>query len=346
MDFAPGSQADTIAAAPASPRARRRLSAHPAFAPMLGLWGAGVGLAVVLVLPVALIEAVAANLSSDLPAQTARLVLAGGAALGLAVLAYGAARLLGRRHPGAAPVLAYGMGRALGRRDHRSAPMRSEPLEGIDPLDPANELGSDSFDAPLPAGLFARDSDWLPEPPADETLAAEAAAELAAVRAASMPAQAAREIAPERPLSPPCELDLAGFAALPGRNAVWVKDEEALDENWDSEAAQEPVEPNPDPALVSAIARLRAVPPAELSLCEMVERFAAALHDYQEARLVGGDTLAAPKEREAMLHEALGALGQVTNAGRGGQAAAGSGPALRARLWAEVDEVREQRGAA
>jgi hypothetical protein len=130
---------------------------------------------------------------------------------------------------------------------------------------------------------------------------------------------------------------------------VWVHDPEPEPEpelEGPAALSPEPVpEPNPDPALVSAIARLRAVPPAELSLCEMVERFAAALQDYQAARAASGDTEAARREREAVLSEALGALGRITGEGRADGSSA-SGPALRAQLWAKAEDLAEQRGAA
>jgi len=333
MDFAQGSQSDIFSAPAAAPRVRQPLSAHPAFAPMLGVWGAGVGLATALVLPVAAVEAFAGIIPADLAPQAARFALAGSSALALALVAYGTGRAIGRRH-----------GSSAAQRRTKAAPR--------EPIDPASELGSDSFDAPLPAGLFAQDTEWLPEPPAAEAIAAEAAEELAAARGWMAPPPAyVVDQADDDAALPPRALDLADFAALPGRNAVWVHEPARDDEGEDpAEFAPEPEpepagEPNPDPALVSAIARLRAVPPAELSLCEMVERFAAALQDYQAAREARGDTAEARKEREAMLHEALGALGRVTGEGLAEQAGA-SGPSLRARLWAEVDAAHGQPGAA
>ncbi|MFN3990974.1 MAG: hypothetical protein ACK4IS_12020 [Erythrobacter sp.] len=330
MDFAQGSQTDIFGAAGANPQGRKPLAAHPAFAPTLGLWGAGVGLAMALVLPVAVVEAVAGIIPLDLAPQAARFALAGSCALALALAAYGTGRAISRRHGG-------------------SAAQRSARAAAREPIDPASELGSDSFDAPLPAGLFEQDTAWLPEPPAAEALAAEAAEELAAARDRTAPQPAMVTDQAEDDPAPPRALDLADFAALPGRNAVWVNEPAIADDHEDPAAfasATEPAgEPNPDPALVSAIARLRAVSPSELSLCEMVERFAAALRDYQAAQETRSDSAETRKEREAMLHEALGALGQVT-----GEALADrtedSGPARRARLWAEAETARGQRGAA
>lgn len=339
MDLAQGSPAETLGAAPASasasvaaavgPRKRAALPSHPAFAPGLGVWGAGLGAAIVMVLPAAASEAFAGMVPGDLAPPAARLALAGCAALLLGLVAFGAGRVLARQ------------GRAATGSDK------------LRPIDPARELGSDSLDAPLPAGLFAGDdraddgaqddADWLPEPPPEAELAQEAATELAAARDA-----------PGDEPAPPRAFDLAGFAALEGRNAVWVEEPAALieapaDHALEPEPEPEPeLEPNPDPALVSAIARLRAVPPNELSLCEMVERFAAALQDYRTALEAREGEDESREAREAVLHEALGALGRITGEGLAaqGEAASASGPARRAQLWAEASAMHDQRGAA
>jgi hypothetical protein len=290
---------------------------------------------IVMVLPAPVIEAFAGLVPADLAPPAARWMLAGCAAL-----------LLG--------LVAFGTGWVLARKGRAAAPRAATGSDNLRPIDPARELGSDSLDAPLPAGLFDRDAsdddwadddadwpeddaDWLPHAPDEAELALEAAAELASARAA-----------PNDQPAPPRDLDLAAFGALAGRNAVWVEEPAALtDLEHQPEPEPEP-EPNPDPALVSAIARLRAVPPTELSLCEMVERFAAALQDYRttlEAR-EGEDE--SREAREAVLHEALGALGRITGAelAAKGEAASPGGPARRAQLWAEASAMHDQRGAA
>jgi hypothetical protein len=166
------------------------------------------------------------------------------------------------------------------------------PVSPLRPIDPAEDLGLESLDAPLSADFFARSNAWLPDQPADEMLAQEAAAELAAVRA---------EAGAKTP--PPRELDLAEFAILPGRNAVWVEDPAP------NSAA------DPAGAVPAALAKLRAVPPADLSLCQMVERLAAALQEYQAGQ--HGPTAAsqAAAQREAVLQEALAALSSITRTG-------------------------------
>lgn len=350
MDLAQGSPADNFGAASASasagagPRRRAALRSHPAFAPGLGVWGAGLGAVIVMVLPAAASEAFAGVVPGDLAPPAARFALAGCAALLLGLVAYGAGRVLARQGRAAAPRAAAG----------------SDKLR---PIDPARELGSESLDAPLPAGLFADDdwrddlgddsdqddADWLPEPQSEAELAQEAATELSSARAA-----------PSDEHAPPRAFDLAGFAALEGRYAVWVEEPAVLapaptdhapepEPELEPEPEPEPeFEPNPDPALVSAIARLRAVPATELSLCEMVERFAAALQDYRTALEAREGEDESREAREAVLHEALGALGRITGEGLAAQdeAPTPDGPARRAQLWAEANALHDQRGAA
>ncbi|MEP0189544.1 MAG: hypothetical protein ABJP70_02290 [Erythrobacter sp.] len=85
-------------------------------------------------------------------------------------------------------------------------------------------------------------------------------------------------------------------------------------------AASTPPMPNPTG---SAVERLRQVPPHELSLVQLVERFAAALHDHQKAahaRAAAGET----NGREIALAEALKTLALFTQDG------------LRANLDAEI----------
>jgi hypothetical protein len=179
-------------------------------------------------------------------------------------------------------------------------------------IDPASELGSDSFDAPVETIPFA---------------AAEAQREPVAKLAPEPEPVALAEVPAPAPASPQ-ELDLAQFAALAGRNAVWI--EEPVAAAVPSLVVPEPApapapvpapvpapasEPatimrraQPRPPIPSAIERLRAVPPSELSLVQMVERFAAALHEHQSTP-AGSTGLAA---RDAALAEALKALAMLS----------------------------------
>jgi hypothetical protein len=285
----------TATLSPTPRRARRPVTAHPAFPAMIGVWGAVLGALSIAVLPASLVETAIAMAGSDLIVSEARIALGGalGAALGLCCLTLG--KLAGRTHRVSAT--------ARGPR-------------GVEAIDPLTDLGSPSLDAPLVAladGDREDDDAWLPAldlESLDEPACPEVESTLSPPDHSDMP--------------PPRALDLGEFAELPGRNAVWVE-EPALD-------AIAMAGPAPRPA-PSAIARLRAVPPGELSLCEMVERLAAALQEYQAAH---DESAAAPDsegDREALLNEALGALGRVTARGFAEHEAA-SGPALRAQMWA------------
>ena len=109
----------------------------------------------------------------------------------------------------------------------------------------------------------------------------------------------------------PVALDLGEFAELPGRNGVWVE----------QEAVQAPIAaaPPPKPRAVpsvspsSALNKLRQTPTEDLSLVQMVERFAGALHEHQQA-----ERSRLPKNavgRDAALADALKALTLFTERG-------------------------------
>lgn len=180
-------------------------------------------------------------------------------------------------------------------------------------IDPASELGSASLDAPVENMPFA---------------------------AATPVAEPAPAVAAEAPA--PVELDLADFAALPGRNAVWVEAPAAAaaEPEPEPELAPEPVlrAVAPSPVSPSAIARLRAVPPSELSLLQMVERFAAALHEHQSAPVGNSDPRAGMAGRDAALAEALKALATLS---RDSEAQTQSEP-----LRAALGRLQALRGAA
>ncbi|MEP0392866.1 MAG: hypothetical protein ABJ205_08290 [Erythrobacter sp.] len=123
----------------------------------------------------------------------------------------------------------------------------------------------------------------------------------------------------------PRVLDLDEFASLPRRNGVWVEDQsEASTSEGDlpQNAVQATPEPSPAPEQITAndenlpenaLDKLRQKPPENLSLVEMVERFAGALHDHQtqaRARVADNDIA-----REAALAEALKALALFTEHG-------------------------------
>jgi hypothetical protein len=244
-------------AAPGPRRPHTAISALPLFAPALALWGAACGALCIMVLSTSAVMTLAAMLLPEFALQFARPVLA----LGVAALA---------------GMMCYAFARRL---SHRRRPAHG--LEDVKPIDPVSELGSDSFDAPLPALPAHEEMIWQEE-------------------------EAAVTLQPSGD-----DLSLEEFAALPGRNAVWV--EEASEPEPDIVVRGVSAPASPARAVPTAIAKLRAAPLAELSLCHMVERFAAALQDHQSSQEQHGDH--DREEREAVLNEALKALAQVTRSG-------------------------------
>jgi hypothetical protein len=247
------------------------LAAHPAFAPIMGLWGAALAGLVILVLPAAAVTSALEGTGLAALGARAQLVLAGGGAVVLGCVLFIIAYSLPRSgQPGA------GQPRADDRTGWDEADAAPQPLR---PIDPALDLGSLSFDDPLDHMPFA-----------------------------------ASAIAAEADLAPPLALDLAEFAELPGRNAVWVEAPAT------AELAPAPAfAPAPEqPEAQSALARLRAVPPGELSTVQMVERFAAALQDQraqserQNGGQNGGRGAHPSAKRAAALAEALKALAAMS----------------------------------
>lgn len=268
------------------------LAAHRVFAPMLALWGAALGGLAVMVLPPALVDGFTRGTmvsALGIPAQAA---LAGAAAVVLGGLLW---------------LIAAAITRTAQSRVRRRT-VAELAVRRVRPIDPIRDLGSRSLDEPVETMPFAtpawRDADQPyaePEP-------------VTQTQPAAMPPA-------------PRALDLSEFAALPGRNGVWVADEPepepavcapvtqpAAEPITDAAVTRlRPAEDLPDPS-AAALARLRAVPPSELSLVQMIERFAGALQEHRAsppARSPNGSDLAA---REAALAEALKALAALSNA--------------------------------
>lgn len=274
----------------------RGLVAHRAFAPMLGLWGALLAGLSMLVVPPTMIEAAASGTllaTLGLPAQ-----------LTIALLA---ALVLG----GGLFALAFAMTSAARRR--ADAPSVAEfAARRVRPINPVRDLGTRSLDEPIVAMPFATPA-WR-----EETVA---------------------EPAPQpEPAAPaPHGIELSEFADLPGRNGVWVEEPDpAAADHSGTEPAPLP-EPAPEPVLeaepvpaapdavrrikpavppvhpsAAALARLRSVPTSELSIVQMVERFAGALHEHRTSP--PGKALSAQDiaVREAALAEALRALATLS----------------------------------
>lgn len=279
---------------------RRPLALHPLFGIVLGLWGAALGGLVTLVLPRDLVLVVAAKAGLAASGANAPYVLAAVAALVLGGVMFALAGLFTRaairsRRPGNTPSLA------------------AKAVRQVQTIDPASELGSSSLDEPVEAMPFAGLR------PVCETGAGAETTELA----------------------PPLELDLEEFGALPGRNAVWVEDRGLIAEPPEPESVPAPepalhaLTPAPRPVSPSAIEHLRAMPTSELSLVQMVERFAAALHEHQSAP-PGTSTLRADQAgRDAALAEALKALAAFSP----DEGTTARGEPLRAAL-ARLQELR------
>ncbi len=261
--------------------ARTPLIAQPLFAPMLGLWGAALGGLTVLVLPQWRVAGALAGTGLAALGAQAQFVLAGGAALLLGGGLFAVAASLSHR-----------------ARIRAAAPTVAEmAARRIRPIDPARELGSGSLDEPVLATPFA------PDPFASKPIVANPFAD---------------DPAPEPEFAPPRALDLSEFAELPGRNAVWVEEPAALPVAPPSPLA-EPLAVSlvqavafPDPGK-AALARLRATPPDQLSLVQMVERFAAALHEHRTTAHGNAGHNRDLAARDAALAEALKALATLSD---------------------------------
>lgn len=309
--------------------AKLPLAAHRAFAPLLGAWGALLGAGVVVVLPEPMVAQMLRGTLIGTWAAAAQPALAwiAGGLLGVLLFAFAAWR------------------HVRARRGKRGPSIAAMAARRVTPINPARDLGSLRLDDPVETMPFSTPA-WRDADAGD--------AQRAAVpEPASAPAaKAAAEAAPAAAAAPR-ELDLAEFAELPGRNAVWVE-----------EAAPAVAEPAPAPALSAAapaahphrstsaplpvpgsaaLARLRAVPANQLSLAEMVERFAGALHEVRETspgRSLGPGDLAA---REAALAEALRALEALSGTNRPAPRLPRRDeplPAARARLQPHLERVR------
>lgn len=277
------------------------LAAHPVFAPLLGAWGAAlVGLSI-MVLPAPLMVRASKGTGLVLLGEGAQVVLAGFAAIVVGGTMFLFASQLTRK----------------ARRRADAPSIVSIANRRVRTIDPARELGSLRLDDPVETEPFAGITP-APEPVAQPGL----------------------HTAAEEQVPPPRALDLAEFAQLPGRNAVWVEEAAPVAEPAPAAPAPQPVaapEPvasqpipitpvaearrQPAPRLVehpsdAALARLRETAPEQLSLAEMVERFAGALHEHRETapnRPMTPQDIAA---REAALAEALRALAALSGDAR------------------------------
>ncbi len=271
------------------------LAAQPVFAPMLGIWGAALAGLSIMVLPARLFASASQNTGPALLGNLGQPICA---VLGALVLGGALFLIANRMHlqarPGAEPLAS-----------------TAQVARGVDTIDPQRDLGSVCLDEPVGDVPFAA-----------ETLHNRAAGPSATTATPQTPPLPGAD----RPL--PRALDLAEFALLPGRNGAWIEDQPA---QADADAAPpaaafagQPLRLAPELASrptakafartapthpsAAALEQLRATPTHELSIVQMVERFAAALHDHREA---APGTAAATRNiaaREAALAQALRAL--------------------------------------
>lgn len=283
--------------AKSKPRGAGGLVSHRVFAPTLGLWGALLGGLAVLVLPPVMVET----------ATRGTLIATFGLPVQMTIAAL-AAVVLG----GALFAMAFAVSSAA-RRRAKSISIAELAGRRLRPIDPVRDLGTNSIDDPIDTIPFATPA-WRDAAEAETVVASEPEPE-AEVCEAEVPAA-------------PRSLDLSEFAELPGRNAVWVEEPAPFAEDRSELEAQPPrdMEKSPPPPVArikpvapplhpsaAALARLRAVPPSELSIVQMVERFAGALHEHRSAapgKALSAQDIAA---REAALAEALRALAALSS---------------------------------
>ena len=292
----------------AKARPPRSLSAHPAFAPILGVWGVLLGGLVVLVLPLAMVDD----------------ALAGTGLAGLGSQAQWLLAVIAALVMGSSLYLIAGKLSGKATEQQGAGNLVRAASSFLRPIDPVEDLGSPSFDEPFSEMPFAAQRAESREAPKETTEPVE-----------FVPSEAPRE------------LDLAEFAQLPGRNAVWVEEtvaeprRDAPPPQPPAPAAREPVAkpaPVPVPPSASALALLRAVPPEELSTVQMVERFAAALHEHRDPATGRASHRQVAAPREAALAEALKALASLSKQD--------SSPDKTEPLRDAISQLQPRRGAA
>ena len=295
-------------------RSQRSLPSHPVFVPLLTVWGAALGGLLVLVLPQTLMAEMAAPSAGAVTVGQFRLALAGMAAIVFGGLCLALATTLRQQS-----------------RLHATAPSIARmAARRVRPIDPVRDLGTASLDTPLdlpPLELAGEAPEFqtAPSSKSDKPLFTRRDFEDALIKTCEAMADDRAAISPNagpathaepaqhepHELPDPIELDLSQFAQIPGRNAVWVEEHPATPQAAHRPALRAvPPRPRPPrPPQPVVVEQLRAVPASELSLVQMVERLAAALHERQTRP----DTL--PVGRDAALAEALKALAFLANEG-------------------------------
>ncbi|MDJ0644038.1 MAG: hypothetical protein QNJ15_14585 [Erythrobacter sp.] len=351
-------------------RNRPPIGAHPYFVPALALWGAALGGLTIMVLPASFIDQATAVAALGALGEFARLFFAGlAAALGAATGYFVASKW-------------------QQRRASRSHAMMNHAADHFRPIDPAAELGSESLDTPI-----AEDSDDAEErndaeesddtKDGDGTSAEEASEEIEASSEDTLELgaemEAAAQVAPE-PASTPADPLADETADTPrepagrmplrrrrnrgkqvelvqalsehrARQTALKKDQLDLGEFTQLAEKNRTSRAKPAP---TAIDKLRAVPPQDLSLVQMVERLAVALQERQEAAR-NRPPAEQTSERDAALAEALKALAVFTENGLAAndevadldrEASAGTDTRTERDLRDALSKLQTMRGAA
>ncbi len=270
------------------------IAAHKAFVPLLAGWGAALAGLTVAILPAPSITAIMHTAQLTVLGGAGRIVLALLAALFGGLIAFAIARVWSNS--------------ASSHRFSNTAGLDSE-YDQLRPIDPSAELGSESLDSPIDPELTA---DFAAELADENAELVEAEFEQESFEAEVEPL--AEEFADEStgvPLDEP--LDLGMIAEVLPEDEL-VLDTEAPEPEvhvQEPEQALETAPPLPEDApdflRGAALDSLRQIPKDELSLMQMVERFAAALHAHQAIHGEG-----AQPRRDAALAEALRALSLFT----------------------------------
>jgi hypothetical protein len=263
----------------------RKVIAHPRFVVTLTIWGAATGALGVLALSSVDIARISMVAGLGALGALARFLYAAIAAgVGGGVL-FAAASLAAKLHS----------------PRNRSCFFISLGEERIRPIDPASELGSDSLDAPLEATPFSRrraeligDHAAEPQGTQDGTLEPDPTSAFEDVLGDAdedVDEASGREVEVEGETAE--GLDLGAVARIL---------EEEAEETRETGEQSQPQAPMP----ATGIEKLRATPPEELSLVQLVERFAAALHDAQNTA-PGDGRASGPGNGDASREQALAA---------------------------------------
>ena len=299
----------------------RSIAKHKAFVPILAVWGAVLLGGTVIVLPADLVSGVSNSIGLGALGGFAHAVVALMAAVMGGLIGFLCASTIQRRTSGSTEV--------------------AKVEDEFDLIDPATDLGSSSLDDPVEEMPFAKEGDGAIDKDLADLLDYADNSDPGTGRRRSLEQLVSAQEQPEdelllsKPLDPfedgeaeleagsedgssedtPRELGLEEFAALPGLDGVWI--EAPIDEvSYESEEAQTSAAPTLAAIAVpekSALEKLRERPTEELSMVEMVERFAGALHERQSAEREHRS--GSSHSRDSALADALKALSLFTEAG-------------------------------